>query len=107
MALEAVGSNPIAHPMKKALAKASAFFNEIRLQRVKCTNVREIWLRHVKCASRVRRRISFHMRHRRIFHDARQRVISHFAVRQNISLKLLPVAYINKYLQKSGSHKEV
>jgi hypothetical protein len=40
------------------------------------------------------------MRHRRIFHDARQRIISHFAVRQNISLKLLPVAYIKKHLRK-------
>ena len=52
MALEAVGSSPIFHPMKKALAFASAFFNEAHLR---CMN-NEAGLRPMKRGFSARRR---------------------------------------------------
>ena len=52
MALKIVGSSPITHPMKKALAKASAFFNEINPCGIcEMPFGCEIWLRHVKYAA--------------------------------------------------------
>ena len=81
--------------MKKALAKASAFFNEIRLRRCESIwRLRQILLRsvkyasHVKCASRVRRRISFHIATEGSnISQFPKEIISHFAARQNISRK--------------------
>ena len=47
--------------------------------------VREIWLRHVKCAAAREGFISFHIERSEIFHNFRKKIISHSAT-PNISL---------------------
>ena len=57
-----VGSNPITHPMKKALAKASAFFNEINPVGIcEITAMRYEIADAMKCAAAHRGFILFHI----------------------------------------------
>ena len=54
--------------------------------------VREIWLRHVKCAAAREGFISFHIERSEIFHNFRKKIISHSAT-PNISLKRIMVLF--------------
>ena len=58
---QVVGSSPTRGAMKKPLAKASGFFNEIRsFGTSEIAFGSEILLRNVKCASHIEERILFH-----------------------------------------------
>ena len=58
---QVVGSSPTRGAMKKPLAYASGFFNEIRsFGTSEIAFGSEILLRNVKCASRIEERILFH-----------------------------------------------
>ena len=54
--------------------------------------VREIWLRHVKCAAAREGFISFHIERSEIFHNFRKKIISRSAT-PNISLERIMVLF--------------
>ena len=86
-------------PHRKSPCLCKGFFSEIRscgTSEIACGS--EIRLRRVKCAAARGGFVSFHILRSRIFHNARQRIISHspqgeyFTVKQRIQQKgrLLP-----------------
>ena len=90
-------------PRKKPFAKANGFFqwNSFLTERVKYADACEIACGSEIRLRRVKERILFHIdqsrRRREIFHNFRKEIISHFAVRQNISLKIKNSEYHSEY----------
>ena len=101
-----LGSSPAGGARKKHFER-SAFFNEIRLRRVKfvlrASEIAPLWN---ICFANVGRRISFHIERSEIFHNFRKKIISH-SPQVNISLERRKILCYNEDKKGGGCMKKL